>query len=600
MAVLDIMQRDVVMIGPDRTLAEAARMLRQHETTALVVTQAGAPLGILTERDFVHAVVDGRDPATTPVRSCMSTDLVSVGPGADEAEASSLMTRHRIRHLPVIDRGLVVGIVSAHDPLFDRVQLRSAETFANAGILSHFKGPYSGGPPPEALEIHAPRLAKFGLAELRRMVVIFFVVLFAVGRALAARLVRRRARSWPDAASRGLVDAFEILGPTFVKLGQLIASSPGIFPAPLADACLRCLDEVAPFDAATVREMITADLGRTPQQLFRSFEETPLSAASIAQVHACVLPDGREAVIKLQRPDIHHRMNTDLRIQYFIATRLLNRLAIGQRANVVGVVEDLHRVTNQELNAALEAHRQTRFREKIDAFGDNRWITAPEVYWDYCGPHLICMERMTGVPMDQFETLRQRRIDGELVLRRGVKVWMEALMVHGPFHGDVHAGNLWVLDDGRSTYLDFGIMGELTDEWKQLMQDLFYTAMIDQDYARVVRAYKRVGVLPEDIGPDEEVGVRIAMVMEPMLDQKLGHVSLGDTMKSNLDLAQQYGASVPRELLLIVKQLLYFERYAKALAPEYVMARDIFLIKNIFPDAVAKKAADLGVELPGD
>jgi predicted unusual protein kinase regulating ubiquinone biosynthesis (AarF/ABC1/UbiB family) len=96
------------------------------------------------------------------------------------------------------------------------------------------------------------------------------------------------------------------------------------------------------------------------------------------------------------------------------------------------------------------------------------------------------------------------------------------------------------------------------------------------------------------------VGTRIAMVMEPMLDQKLRNVSLGDTMKSNLELPQQYGASVPRELLLMVKQLLYFERYAKALAPDYVMARDIFLIKNIFPDAVANTAADLGVELPAD
>jgi predicted unusual protein kinase regulating ubiquinone biosynthesis (AarF/ABC1/UbiB family)/predicted transcriptional regulator len=594
------MQRDVATIGPDDTLAEAARSLRNQKTSGLVVTQAGVPVGILTERDFVHAVVDGRDPATTPVKTCMSPDVISVGPGADETEATSLMARHGIRHLPVIEGGRLVGMFSALDPFLARNQVRSAETFANAGILSHFQGPYSGGPPPEALETDAPRLDKFGLAELRRMMVILFVVLFAVGRAMAARLLRRRSRSWPEAASRGLVDGFEILGPTFVKLGQLIASSPGIFPAPLADACLRCLDEVPPFDAATVREMITADLGRSPQQLFRSFEETPLSAASIAQVHACVLPDGREAVIKLQRPGIHHRMNTDLRIQYFIATRLLNRLAIGRRANVVGVVEDLHRVTNQELNAALEAHRQTRFRQKIGAFGDNRWITAPEVYWDYCGPHLICMERMTGVPMDQFETLRQQGVDGELVLRRGVKVWMEALMAHGPFHGDVHAGNLWVLDDGRATYLDFGIMGELVDEWKQLMRDLFYTAMIDQDYARVVRAYKRVGVLPEDIGSDQEVGMRIAMVMEPMLDQKLGNVSLGDTMKANLELAQEYGASVPRELLLIVKQLLYFERYAKALAPDYVMARDVFLIQNIFPDAVAKKAADLGIELPAD
>ena len=123
-------------------------------------------------------------------------------------------------------------------------------------------------------------------------------------------------------------------------------------------------------------------------------------------------------------------------------------------------------------------------------------VTAPEVYWDWCGPHVICMERMSGVPMDQFDLLAEREIDGELVLRRGIKVWTEAALVHGPFHGDVHAGNLWLLDDGRSTYLDFGIMGELSPEWKAVIRDLLFTSMIDQDYRRLVRAYQRVGVMP--------------------------------------------------------------------------------------------------------
>src|SRR5207244_13260416 len=211
--------------------------------------------------------------------------------------------------------------------------------------------------------------------------------------------------------------AFEVVGPPSTKLGQLVASSPGLSPAPLADACLRCLDEVPPFDAATARRLVAEDLGRPPAQVFRSFDDSPLSAASIAQVHACVLPDGREAVLKLQRPDISRRMNTDLRIMHLLA-RLLGRIQLGQRTNVIGVIEDLHQVTNQELNFALEAHRQTRFRDNIGAFGDNKWITAPEVYWDYCGPHLICMERMCGVPLDEFDTLRAPGGDGELVLPR--------------------------------------------------------------------------------------------------------------------------------------------------------------------------------------
>jgi predicted unusual protein kinase regulating ubiquinone biosynthesis (AarF/ABC1/UbiB family) len=466
-----------------------------------------------------------------------------------------------------------------------------------AGVVAHFRGPYADGPPPEALVIDLPPLDRFGLEELRRMALTGFVLMSAVLRAVAAWVVNRKGRSLASAASEGLVDGFEQLGPTFVKLGQLVASSPSLFPAPIADACARMLDEVRPFPPDVVRRLMTEELGRPPGQVFKSFDEVPLSAASIAQVHACVLPDGREAVVKLQRPDIAHRMNTDLRIQYFFATRLLNRFEVGQRANVVAMVEDLHEVTNQELNAALEAHRQTRFRDHIGDFGDNTGITAPEIYWDYCGPHAICMQRMSGVPMDAFDVLAERKIDGELVLRRGIKVWIESALIHGPFHGDVHAGNLWVLDDGRATYLDFGIMGELPDEWRSAMRDILFTSMIDQDYTRVVRAYQRVGVMPADVDP-EVAGPAIAMVMEPMLSKGIGSVSLGEQLKANLDLANQFGATAPRELVLVSKQLLYFERYSKTLAPDYVLARDLFLLKNIFPDEVAAAAAERGITLP--
>lgn len=478
---------------------------------------------------------------------------------------------------------------------------RSVRASHHHYVAGVFRGPYADGPPPSALEIHAPPLDRFGWEELRRMVVISYVIAAALLRAAAAWgarwLLRRQRATLAEALSLALVDAFEQLGPTFVKLGQLIASSPSLFPAVLTDACARTLDEVRPFDAATVHRLITEQLGRPPHEVFARFDDEPLSAASIAQVHACVLADGREAVIKLHRPDISHRMNTDLRIQHFFATRLLARTEVGQRANVIAMVEDLHEVTNQELNAALEAHRQTRFREAIWSFGDNEGITAPEVYWDHCGPGLICMERMAGVPMDDFDRIAALGVDGELVLRRGIKVWVEAALVHGPFHGDVHAGNLWVLDDGRVTFLDFGIMGELPPLWREALGEILYTAMIDQDYRRVIRAYQRVGVLPPDVDP-EVAGPAIAMIMEPIFAQGIGSISLGDQLKTNLELAEQYGATAPKELVLVAKQLMYFERYARTLAPDYVMARDLFLLKNVFPEAVAAAASERGIELP--
>ena len=232
--------------------------------------------------------------------------------------------------------------------------------------MSHFRGPFADGPPDSALHVDTPPIDKFGVAELRRMVVIYLTFTICIAKALLGKLTRTSGRArGPTVASSGAIDAFEVLGPTFVKLGQLIASSPGIFPAPLSTAALRCLDEVPPFDGETAREMIRKDLGRPPAQIFRHFEESPLSAASIGQVHACVLPDGREAVIKLQRPNIRERMTTDLRIMHRLATTLQKHTKLGKSANLVGVVDDLHANTFKELNPALEAWRQDRFRAGI-------------------------------------------------------------------------------------------------------------------------------------------------------------------------------------------------------------------------------------------
>ncbi|MEO5678033.1 MAG: AarF/UbiB family protein, partial [Acidimicrobiales bacterium] len=451
MRVAEVMQREVATVEADATLRDAARALAKGPASAVLVVEGDRPVGILTERDLVQVVVDGENPSWFRVSSRMATTVVTVGPEADSGEAVALMSEHGIRHLPVVDGHRLVGLLSLHDHLAGRgPALAVGATTAEAPEATPpveavaddpepaagptdapapaFRGPYADGPPASALVVDTPSLGGFGLAELRRMNVINVVLVLSVLRRVLPALLRLRRRAVVAAACRGLIDGFEILGPTYVKLGQLIASSPGIFPTPLSDAAIRCLDEVHPFDGKTAMELIRKDLGKSVAELFTSFDQAPLAAASVGQVHACVLPDGREAVVKLQRPNIRQRMTTDLRIMHRLARVLARFSRMARSANVVGVVEDLHAVTFQELNPVVEAHRQTRFRDGISAFGDNKWVTAPEVYWEYCGPNMICMERMYGIPVDEFEALRARKIDVELVLRRGVKVWMEAAL----------------------------------------------------------------------------------------------------------------------------------------------------------------------------
>jgi predicted unusual protein kinase regulating ubiquinone biosynthesis (AarF/ABC1/UbiB family) len=452
-----------------------------------------------------------------------------------------------------------------------------------------------------------PTLEKFGVAEFARTVVVATVLGWQVGwRVLVASLrlsdgglraaaVRRRAAR---AAAAGTVRGFEVLGPMFVKTGQLIASSPGVFPRVLADACLRCLDDVPPFRAARARKIVESDLGHPIAELFAEFEDTPLSAASVAQVHGCVLPDGRRAVVKVQRPRIARRMLIDLRVAFVLVRLLEWRSPTAQTSNATGIVRDLYDVTMSELNAVVEAHNQTRIRENLAVFGDNGGVAVPEVYWDYCGPRTVCMERMYGVPLDRFDAIRAAHDDTQALIRRLVKAWMEGVAVHGLFHGDVHAGNLWVLDDGRLAMLDFGIVGEMPVGWRAMLKAVFYANALDGDYTRVARALRELGVLNNPDMDNRVIGQQLKTVLKPLLGGDLSRLNLSALTVGLVEFGKRIGLATPDPLILMGKQLGYFERYAIALAPNWNLGKDLYLFRNVFPAEVAAKTAELGIHLP--
>lgn len=441
-----------------------------------------------------------------------------------------------------------------------------------------------------------PDLDTFGFSEMRRTVIVGAVLGGAVTRSVLRGGLRKAKRK--RAVAEGVVNGFESLGPMFVKLGQLIASSPGAFPRELADACLRCLDDMAPFPSADARSIIEADLGKPISELFRSFEDEPLSAASIAQVHACVLHDGRPAVVKVQRPEIGRRMIVDLRAAMRLARTMEKRSENARVANTQGVVRDLYEATVAELNFLIEADNQTRARENLAAFGDNANVVVPEVYWELCGPRVLCMERMRGMPLDRFDDIRAVHPDPELLIRRLVKAWMESVAVHGLFHGDVHAGNLWLLDDGRVAMLDFGIVGRMETEWREFVRALFYASSIDNDFRPVARALRKLDMVTDDSGDDATIGRQLAVALGPVLSGSLDKLDLGVVSARLLEFGKRRGASGPQQLILMGKQLGYFERYAVALAPGWKLGRDLFLFRNVFPDEVAAKLAAEGTELP--
>ncbi|WP_415976361.1 ABC1 kinase family protein [Rhodococcus sp. 077-4] len=443
-------------------------------------------------------------------------------------------------------------------------------------------------------------LAHFGLTELGRAVWITVVLATAAAIAVVRWPVSwlGKRRRFTVALAEGMVKGFAALGPTFVKLGQLMASSPGVFPPVLADACLRLLDGVPSVPAHRARRVVERDLGGRIEDLFESFDDVPLSAASVAQVHACVLPDGRDAVVKVQRPRIRRRMRVDLRVAFVGASLLERFFEFFRIANATVIVREMNDLTALELNSAAEALRQQNFRDNLHVFGDNVGVMVPEIYWSHCGPRVICMERVRGSPVDRIRQGAHSVVEPELLLRRGVKVWLEAVVLHGPFHGDVHAGNLWALDDGRVGFLDFGIVGELPVEWREVLQAMFRASSIDGNYTDAARRIRTLGLTSGTPLSDKFIGLQLRELFEPVLRRGAAQVELSTLIASLVDTGKRWGIGAPEELILFGKQLGYFERYSAALAPDWVLGRDLFLFKNILPDEVAHAVIAQDIALP--
>lgn len=403
----------------------------------------------------------------------------------------------------------------------------------------------------------------------------------------------RRTRHEPRGAAgaKELRRAFEELGPTYVKLAQLIASSPGLFPDVLADEFRACLDEVPPVATADVIAVVTAELGAHPDALFRHFEPEPLASASIAQVHAAELVDGTEVVVKVQRPGIAPRLRDDLTILQRLARLLERTSSKGRMANPVAVVEDFATTLAHELNFVVEARSMERFAANLRAYGTNDQVRVPTVHWPLTTPRVLTMERIHGFKIDDLACLGTTGWDLPTALKRGVRAWMEGALQHGFFHGDVHAGNLMLDTDGNIVFLDFGICGSLDHATRDIIRTGLPALLIDNDFQAVATAIYQMGAVlrPTDL---EQSARDIAEIVEPILGRPLAEISYGQVLIDIVRIGTRYDVRLPRELVLVAKQMLYFERYAKLMAPDWAILNDPELIGFLFDTMQSDPAGD--------
>ncbi|TXI53813.1 MAG: AarF/ABC1/UbiB kinase family protein, partial [Mycolicibacter arupensis] len=252
---------------------------------------------------------------------------------------------------------------------------------------------------------------------------------------------------------RELPQTFAALGPTYVKFGQIIASSPGAFGEPLSREFRGLLDSVPPADPEAVHTLFVEELGAAPQELFATFDETPVASASIAQVHFATLHSGEQVVVKIQRPGIRRRVAADLQILKRFA-QLVELAKLGRRLSAGDVVADFADNLAEELDFRIEGQSMQTWVSHLHASPLGRNIKVPDVYWDFTSERVLTMERVSGLRIDDAPAIRKAGFDGVELVKALLFSTFEGGLRHGLFHGDLHAGNLLVDDQGRVVFLD--------------------------------------------------------------------------------------------------------------------------------------------------
>ena len=378
------------------------------------------------------------------------------------------------------------------------------------------------------------------------------------------------------AAAAEIRRAFERLGPTYVKLGQLVASAGGIVPVDVAEEFGKCRDAVPADDAATVRATIEAELGPVGD-VFDAFDERPLASASIAQVHLATLPDGREVVVKVQHPGIRRRFRSDIAVMAWQAA-LLDRLRRLGIVNPPAFVELFATMALQELDFRIEALNMCEIGAALEHAGLD-YVRCPRPLPPYVTRKVLVMERLSGIPYSEPAAVLDAGVDTGRLISLGIRAVLEGTLVYGVFHGDLHAGNLLVMPPDAFGLLDYGIVGRLSVP-QRLALVRFITAAVAGDVDGQVGAMEDFGAFPP--GTDTAALVRSLQRHAGRIESRLledaeniGLDDLAGAVGLVVTTLSEHGFRTPVELMLFMKNLLYLNASVVSLAPDLDLLAEI-------------------------
>lgn len=362
---------------------------------------------------------------------------------------------------------------------------------------------------------------------------------------------------------------FEELGPTFVKLGQLLASRPDLVSEEFIIEFSKLHDQVQPLSYNVIEQVLKEELGINLINQFESIDPKPIGAASIAQVHKAKLKNGDTVVLKVQRPGIIQTINEDLNVLYFLAELLEKYVEETRTFNPVGIVDEYFRTLELETNFIIEANNIRRFAQN---FAQDEQIHIPKVYFDFCTEKVLTMEELTGLPLSQSLACEQPGTNKEEIIKLGLRTYFKMVFKDGLFHGDLHAGNFFIEPNNRIGLIDFGVVGRLNTKTQTSIANMLL-ALATEDYERLAHEYVDLAPFNEHVDVDL-FAKNLRDLIAPHFGLTLKNVNLGKILLKSSAIASHHKLQLPTELMLFFKSLVSVESLGKKIHPDFDFLQD--------------------------
>ncbi|KLU64596.1 putative protein kinase UbiB [Desulfosporosinus acididurans] len=380
-------------------------------------------------------------------------------------------------------------------------------------------------------------------------------------------LPKRLFTDWEDIDPMSMGErvrqVLEELGPAYIKIGQIASTRADIFPEEIIEELEKLQDNVPPFSFQEVHRIIEEELGSPVEEIFSMFEKTAVAAASIGQVHLAQLRTGEKVAVKVQRPNIKDLIDTDLEILLDLATLAEHRMVRMERLQLRDVVEEFAKSLRNELDYTIEARNAEKIAKQ---FKDDSNIHIPGIFWDYSTSKVLTMEYVEGLKLNLYDEIDAKGYKRKEIADRLVKALFHQVLIEGFFHGDPHPGNIFILEGGEISFIDFGMVGRLTQEMKNNFASMVI-AMMRQNTESMIQAILRIGIVPDDVNLPL-LSKDVDDLREKYMDVPMSRISLGKAIGDLLGVAYRHQIRIPADFTLLAKCLLLLEGIVEKLDPQ--------------------------------